>query len=209
MFCPNCGKQTPNAEAKFCASCGAPLPTGDGGAAPAASYAPPPGAAAPSGYHPGPMSGPVPERRGFLGWLVGLRLWQKILLGIVVFVVLVVALAMWATSGLDEPVKRHFAALRSGDVVAAYSELSVAARQATSLDDFKKMVAGAPALTHVTGTSFSTREVTNGVGHLAGNLELDNGGKYPIEIQLVKENGNWKILAYRQQSALSSPSSSP
>jgi len=142
------------------------------------------------------MSSPVAERRGFFGWLKGLRLWQKIVLGVVVFIVLVVALAMWATSGIVEPVQRHFTALRAGDVVGAYSELSVAARQTTSLDDFKKMLAGMPALTHVTGESYTTREINNGQGHLVGVLELDEGGKLPIEIRLVKENENWKILAY-------------
>ena len=136
MFCPNCGKQTPQTEAKFCVSCGAPLHAGESAPAPAASYTPPPPPppppqpSAPPAYSYAP-SGPVAERRGFVGWLKGLRLWQKILLGIVVFIVLVVTLAMWATSGLDEPVKRHFAALRTGDAVSAYSELSVAARQAT------------------------------------------------------------------------------
>jgi hypothetical protein len=132
-----------------------------------------------------------------MGWLRGLKTWKKVVLGIVIFIVLVIALAMWATSGLVEPVQKHFAALRSGDVVAAYSELSVAARQQTSLEDFKKMVTAMPALTHVTGESFSTRENNNGEGRLEGVLELEGGGKLPIAIRLVKENDAWKILAYQ------------
>jgi len=136
-----------------------------------------------------------------MGWLRGLKTWKKVLLGIVIFIVGVVALAMFATSGLDKPVQRHFAALHSGDFVAAYSELSVAARQATSLDQFKAMIAGNPGLAHVTGESFTTREWNNGQGHLEGVLELEGGGKLPIVVNLVKENDEWKILAYNATGA--------
>ena len=131
-----------------------------------------------------------------MGWLRGLKTWKKVVIGIVIFIVGVVTLAMFATSGLDKPVQRHFAALRSGDFVAAYSELSVAARQATSLDQFKTMIAYYPGLTHVTGSSFTTRTWENGQGHLEGVLELEGGGKLPIVVNLVKENDQWKILAY-------------
>ena len=196
MFCPNCGSQMPN-EAKFCASCGKPIANMQSSDAPPAMAAAPMSSAPPA-YNPAPIADPVPVRRGgFMGWLRGLKTWKKVVLGIVIFIVLVIALAMWATSGLVEPVQKHFAALRSGDVVAAYSELSVAARQQTSLEDFKKMVTAMPALTHVTGESFSTRENNNGEGRLEGVLELEGGGKLPIAIRLVKENDAWKILAYQ------------
>jgi len=125
-----------------------------------------------------------------------MKTWKKVLLGIAVFIVGVVALAMFATSGLNKPVERHFAALHAGDVIGAYSELSIAARQQTSLDDFKAMLVNTPALTHVTGESFSSRTVTNGQGQLEGTLDIEGGGKLPIEIRLVKENDTWKILAY-------------
>jgi hypothetical protein len=196
MFCPNCGSQTPN-EAKFCGSCGKPIANMQSSEPPPATAAAPMNPAPPA-YHPAPAADPAPVRQGgFMGWLRGLKTWKKVVLGIFIFIVLVVALALWATSGLGEPVQRHFSALRSGDVVAAYSELSVAARQTTSLDDFKKMVTAMPALTHVTGESWSSREIKNSEGHLDGVLELEGGGKLPIQIRLVKENDAWKILAYQ------------
>jgi hypothetical protein len=197
MFCSHCGAQTPS-EAKFCASCGKVIGTAQASETPPAA-AP---AAAPPAYTPSPAAGPVAAaapagQGGFMGWLRGLKTWKKVVLGIFIFIVLVIWLAMWATSGLVEPVERHFTALRSGDVVAAYAELSVAARQQTSLEDFKKMLEGTPALTHVTGESFSTRNTENGQGRLEGVLELEGGGKLPIQIRLVKENDAWKILAYK------------
>jgi len=97
-----------------------------------------------------------------LGRLRKMKTWKKVLLGIVLFIVTVVALAMFLTSGLDKPVQHHFAALRAGDVIGAYSDLSIVARQQTSLDDFKAMLTNNPGLTHVTDESFSSRETNNG-----------------------------------------------
>jgi len=133
-----------------------------------------------------------------------MKTWMKVVLGIVVFIVGVIALAMYATSGLDEPVKRHFAALHAGDVVGAYAELSVAARQATSLDAFKTMLTNNPALTHVTGESFSDRSYQDSQGHLEGMLEIEGGGRLPIEVNLVKEESGWKILSYHAKGTISS-----
>jgi hypothetical protein len=188
-------------ESKFCPSCGNAVaaPTPGGSAAPAApsftAAAPP--SSAPPVFNPGP-AGTFPQEPAPTFWerLRAMKTWKKVLIGIVLFIIAVVALAMFATSGLDKPVDRHFAALRAGDIVGAYSELSIAARQQTSLDDFKTMLVNTPALTHVTGESFSSRTVSNGQGQLEGTLDIEGGGKLPIEIRLVKENDAWKILAY-------------
>ena len=199
MFCANCGKSLPT-DSQFCPSCG--RASAPGAAPPPAAPVPPPAAAAPpppAGAVPPPFqpaSFAVEDKPSVWERFKRLKTWVKVLLGIVLFIFAVIALAMCATSGLDKPVERHFAALHSGDVVAAYSELSVAARQQTSLEDFKAMLAATPALNHVTGESYNSRELNNGQGSLQGTLELEGGGKLPIEIHLVKENDEWKILAY-------------
>jgi hypothetical protein len=195
MFCPNCGKEMP-AEAKFCPSCGKAtvMSMSDVPPAPAAA---PASAPPPPAYNPAPVAAAAPAASGgFMGWLRGLKTWKKVVLGIFLFIVLVVALAMWATSGLDEVVNRHFASIRAGDTLSAYSDLSIAARQQTSMEAFSAMLTATPALTHVTGTSWDSREIKNGQGNLEGMLEIEGGGKLPIEVRLVKENDQWKILAY-------------
>jgi len=198
MFCPNCGKQLPK-DSHFCPACGHVIedaPAGAGAAsAQTAAKAAPKAAAAPDPAPPAPAAAAAPAKKP--GLWKRMKTWQKIVLGVVVFIIAVIWLALAATGGLVKPVERHFAALRGGDAVGAYSELSIAARQQMSLDSFKAMVEGSPALVHVTGESFSSRKVTNGQGQLEGTLDLENGGKLPIEIRLVKENGQWKILGYR------------
>lgn len=212
MFCPSCGKPLPP-DSKFCPSCGHAVAavTPGASAAPSAPAAPSftaaaPAAAVPPIFDPPPAAAYAPEtKRTFGARLRAMKTWKKVVLGvvlgIVIFIAAVVTLALSMTSGLREPVERHFAAIRAGDIVGAYSDLSIAARQQTSLDDFKAMLTNMPALTHVTGESFSSRTVTNGQGQLVGTLDLDGGGKLPIEIQLVKENDAWKILAYHVTSA--------
>jgi len=139
-----------------------------------------------------------------MGWLRGLKTWKKVGLGFVVFIVAVFMLASWATSGLSDVVDHHFAAVKSGDTVGAYGDLSVAARQQTSMDDFNTMLKGMPALTQVMATSWDSREINNGQGALKGTLELQGGGKLPIEVTLVKENDQWKILSYHVKPATTS-----
>jgi ribosomal protein S27AE len=193
MFCPNCGKPVPP-ESKFCPSCGNTVAASTAGA-PAAPAAPSftaaaPAPSAPPAFNPGPVGASDPGAdRTFWEKLRAMKTWKKVLIGIALLIVAVVALALFATSGLNKPVERHFAALRAGDIVGA-------ARQQTSLDDFKTMLTNTPALVHVMDESFSSRTVNNGQGELVGTLNLEGGGKLPIEIRLVKENDEWKILAY-------------
>jgi len=197
MFCHSCGKPVPP-DSQFCPACGqSVVASAPGGtAAPSAPPAAPTGAAQPA-FDPAPASVLTGgTSRSFWARVKGMKTWKKVVLGIVIFIVLVIALALFATSGLDKPVQRHFAALHSGDVVGAYSELSVAARQQTSLDDFKAMLTNTPALNHVTGESYTSRELNNGQGQLEGTLDLEGGGKLPISITVVKENDQWKILSY-------------
>lgn len=187
MFCPNCGKEMPP-ESQFCSHCGHAVV---GEAQPATVIAA--AAATPGEVHATP---PATVTSGFFGWLRGLKTWKKVALGLVVFIVGVVMLAMWATSGLQEPVERHFAAIHSGDITMAYSELAIATRHDVSEADFKAMLERNPALTHVTGTSFSSRSYNGDQGSLEGTLAIDGSGKLPITVKLVKENGAWRILSY-------------
>lgn len=125
-------------------------------------------------------------------------------LGIVVTTLLVIGiiiagLAFYATSGLVDTVDKQLTALRSDDIVLAYSYTSKDFQHATSLDDFKRFVDHFPSLKNNKSASFSRREIQNNQGILKGTLQAKDGGETPIEYRLIKEEGKWKILSIDMQ----------
>ncbi len=79
--------------------------------------------------------------------------WLKIVLGIAaglaVVIAIAVTVALWATSGLIEPIERQLAALKAGNIEAAYAETSEAFHQATPIDKFTAFVDQFPILKDV------------------------------------------------------------
>jgi len=124
----------------------------------------------------------------------GVALWIKILGGAVAVIAVIVFIAMWATSGLMDPINRHLDALRAGDMEAAYAETSGAFRQNTSIEQYNDFVTQYPILIEYTDSSFSSRSVENNIGNVSGTLTAPDGTIYPIEFKLVKENDAWVIL---------------
>lgn len=124
--------------------------------------------------------------------------WLKVTLIVVAGLAAVIAVsvyvALWATSGLIEPVERQLAALKAGNMDAAYAETSESFKGATSMEEFTAFVDQYPALKDAADYSFSNRSINNGVGQLDGKLISSTGGVTPIEYRLVKENDVWKIM---------------
>jgi hypothetical protein len=191
MFCSNCGKEIP-ADAHFCPACGHVVAPTE--SVSAASLPPPPPSPAPA---PGQAATTVPAATAVPA-KKKMALWKKISIGVVVFVVAAVALALWATSDLVPPIERQLDALKRGDMQAAYSETSTTFRDSVSLPQFQAFVRQHPGLSRNAGHSFSERSVdASGTGHVKGTLKDDRGGALPIEYQLIKENDQWKILGIK------------
>jgi hypothetical protein len=124
-------------------------------------------------------------------------LWWKILLGIVIFIVLVIILAMWATSDLVTVAEKQLTYLKSGDYIAAYGLTSKDFQANTTLDQFKAFVAQYPGLSKNISHDFSERAIENDLGTLSGTVTSVEGGVTPIAYQFVKENGEWRILGIK------------
>src|SRR5690554_4068300 len=109
--------------------------------------------------------------------------WLKIVLGIVAGVAVLVAIVIYivfqATAGAVETVERHLAALKAGNMEAAYGETSQAFRAATPLEGFVAFVDANPILKDIAETSFTSREVKNGVATISGKLTSSTGGVQP------------------------------
>ena len=124
-----------------------------------------------------------------------MAVWKKVLIGIGVFIVLIIILAMWATSGLTEVAQKQLNLIKSGDMKNAYDLTSQDFKKTTSYDGFLNFVNSYPSLKNNESSSFSDRQVEGNTGTLKGELKAKDGAVTPIEYQFVKENGDWKILA--------------
>jgi hypothetical protein len=122
----------------------------------------------------------------------------KILIGVGGAALAALAVFVWllisATSVLIEPIDRQLAALKAGNIDAAYAETSEAFRQGTSKDDFAKFVDTFPILRNAASRSFTSRSIEGDVGTVSGSLIASDGALTPITYQLVKENGAWMIV---------------
>jgi hypothetical protein len=139
-----------------------------------------------AGGHP-PAAEPKPKK----------RLWLKIAAGLAVVIVLAVVIGFWATSGLVDTIDRQLAAIKRGDMQAAYAENAIALRDRISLADFETFVKRYPALHRNADRSFNSRSFQGGSGEVKGTLTDDRGAVMPVQYRLVKENDVWRILSIR------------
>lgn len=120
--------------------------------------------------------------------------WKKVLIGIVVFIIVVIALTMWATSGIVKVAKDQLALIKAGDIAGAYEMTSGMFKQATSLEVFTNFVNSYSVLAQNADVRFSERSVENDTGYLFGTITAQDGTAMKIEYQLIKENGKWAIV---------------
>lgn len=130
--------------------------------------------------------------------------WPKILGGVVAFILLAVGLAFYFTAGMVGVVEKQLALLHQGDIKGAYGLTSKDFQKATSLEQFTGFVKKYPSLSQNQGHTFTTRTIENNIGKVKGTLTAKDGAVTPVQFQLVKEQGEWRILlhggaAYRRQ----------
>lgn len=120
--------------------------------------------------------------------------------GIVVGAILLFVGAVWAVIGFltkDAVVvaNAELAAFRSGNLNDAYYAYTTKSFQNnTSFETFQKLVAASPILKTNIKVSYLGKKISSSEGVvLNGVLIGKNDSRTTIEIQLVKENGAWKI----------------
>ncbi len=123
----------------------------------------------------------------------------SILAWLVIFVVIVFSLAFYFTSGITKAVHNELDALRNGDINKAYSYTSKDFQHSVSIDQFRLFIKHYPSLSNNKSSTFNEREVRNNSGFIKGVLTAEDGAKTPIEVNLIKEDGIWKILSIKLQ----------
>ncbi len=112
--------------------------------------------------------------------------------GAVVVIAAVVGLVFYATSGMTRTADDFFAKAHTGDTNGAYALTSAELHNTASPKKLASFIQ-ANRFDKVAKTSWSNRSIKNNTGTLDGSVTLDDGGVIPLHMQLVSENGGWKI----------------
>jgi Ca2+-binding EF-hand superfamily protein len=128
---------------------------------------------------------------------------KKLLIGLAIAVVLIaviVAAVFYLTSGVTRAGDRFFTLIREGKAKDAYHSTAQEFRAATSEDQFLAFLKTS-SIADYDSSVWSSRSISINVGQLEGSLKLRGGGIIPIKVKLVKEGGEWKILAIEKSAA--------
>lgn len=129
--------------------------------------------------------------------------WQRFLIGasaVIVAFVGLFALVWRLTAGLATTADQFFLALKAQDFEKARTYLAEDFRAATSEQELRDFVTRS-ALTNYASASWSSRSIENSTGTLEGVVETVSGGSIPMNISLVREQGEWKIYTLRKLDA--------
>ncbi len=206
-YCTVCGTKLKDSE-KFCHECGhhneEDLTSGT---------VPPKQSSIPS---PEPKSGqnhpdntnPVPSRKRLSGCTIAAIVGGSIIAVIMVFVIIGVIMAFSLTSGAVEAVETHLSDLKQGNIEKAYQGTTSDFQSVTSLNAYRQFVDSYPILKDTVSSSFSQREVDNGVASIGGTITDSSGKKAKLKVKLLKEGENWRIQSLELPDAVPGTTSS-
>ncbi len=114
-------------------------------------------------------------------------------LGVIALVGLIIGIVFYATSGITDTADGFFAAANEGDYAEAYSMTSQQLQRQLSEEELQEFMAG-NGLDSVTDTSWASRSINNNRGELSGTATTATGGSIPLEMELIQEGDDWKIV---------------
>jgi len=120
-------------------------------------------------------------------WLIGIFV-------VLALVVVIVVVALQATKGVARSAETFFSLIREGKMEEAYNSTAQEFQASTSFETFRQFLE-ITTLKNFSRASWTTRSVNNNTGKLIGSIHTQEGGVVPVEIDLVKEAGQWKILS--------------
>ena len=100
------------------------------------------------------------------------------------------------TAPMAEEGEKFLAQLGAGSTEVAYGMTSATLRNSQTLDDFTGTVK-AYGLDDFESASWSSRKITNDRGTLEGTARTKSGGSVPLAMEMIKEDGTWKVLSIK------------
>jgi hypothetical protein len=120
--------------------------------------------------------------------------------GLVVLAVLFVAGLLFvvkqATAAPELVVTTFLSEAAAGNMEAAHDCFSAPLKEVQPFDRFAAGVEANRHLFDVADTSFSERSVDMQGAKFSGTLTLASGTEVPCSFELVRENGQWKLISY-------------
>lgn len=108
-------------------------------------------------------------------------------------IIIVVLLAFTLTRGAVKSGNDFLALIGSGKIGAAYESASAILKSQQTLESFTQSVKDL-GLNDYASASWSNRETKNNRAHLEGSIKTRVGGTIPLNMDLVKESGTWKVI---------------
>lgn len=109
-------------------------------------------------------------------------------------------LVFYFTGNMIKAADGFFAAVVAGDHTKAMSFTSSEFRAATPQPEFVVFLQKTN-LSKFKSVSWESRSVSPGRGELEGTVSTEDGGSIPLKLAFVKENGEWRIYAFRKATA--------
>lgn len=128
---------------------------------------------------------------------------RKIIIVLLVVAAIIVAgvvAVFFLTAGIVNTADQFFTAVSEDDYSRAYGFLSEEFRATTSEEQLRAFLIQS-ALASYREAKWHTRSMENDQGLLEGTIGTEDGGTIPVKITLVKESGEWKLLAIQKASA--------
>lgn len=126
-------------------------------------------------------------------WLIGVLI-------VLILIVVIVLVALQATRGVAKSANEFFTLIKDGKFDQAYNSTAKEFQASTSLEVFTQFLE-MTTLKDFSKARWTTRSINNNLGKLIGSIQTREGGTIPVEIDLVKEEGRWKILSLTRKAA--------
>lgn len=107
----------------------------------------------------------------------------------------IIFVAFQATKGVVKGADDFLALVGQGKLDEAYASTSAGLRKAQDRQTFERQVKTL-GLDGYASSTWNSRSVENEVGKVEGTVETRSGTKVPLTMQLVKEDGTWKVLSF-------------
>lgn len=132
-----------------------------------------------------------------------LKLWQKIVIGIVIAIVILVIIINSATSGVTKVSNEYINDIQASNGSAAYALMTKEAQATTTKSDFEQLVTKIGPILN-TQEKMTSKEASGQTGQAATGkvtyqIKGTDGVTYNLTVNLQKEDGQWRVVNFESK----------